>query len=172
MAVGLLSPWKTDCFQSTVLLQCVQCWKCFCWAPWLYIICSSRKSLMRWKGREGCWNHCCILLHASLLPHNFMTCPQCKERPHASGTPLLRSRLPRSYKVQSWRRKWQLTPVFLSGKIPWIEDPGGLQSMRFANSQTWLSTCQQQQWGVEVQGGEHSTWINNEEVKHLLGQAT
>ena len=29
----------------------------------------------------------------------------------------------------SWRRKWQPTPVFLSGKIPWTEDPGRLQSM-------------------------------------------
>ena len=28
-----------------------------------------------------------------------------------------------------WRRKWQLTPVFLPGKIPWTEEPGGLQSM-------------------------------------------
>ena len=29
-----------------------------------------------------------------------------------------------------WRRKWQSTPVFLPGKIPWTEEPGGLQSMR------------------------------------------
>ena len=28
-----------------------------------------------------------------------------------------------------WRRKWQPTPVFLSGKSPWTEDPGGQQSM-------------------------------------------
>ena len=26
-------------------------------------------------------------------------------------------------------RKWQSTPVFLPGKIPWTEEPGGLQSM-------------------------------------------
>ena len=25
-----------------------------------------------------------------------------------------------------WRRKQQPTPVFLSGKIPWTEEPGGL----------------------------------------------
>ena len=31
----------------------------------------------------------------------------------------------------SWRRKWQPTPVFLLGKIPWIEEPGGLQSMAY-----------------------------------------
>ena len=28
-----------------------------------------------------------------------------------------------------WRRKRQPTPVFLPGKIPWTEEPGGLQSM-------------------------------------------
>ena len=28
-----------------------------------------------------------------------------------------------------WERKWQPTPVFLSGKIPWTEKPGRLQSM-------------------------------------------
>ena len=27
-----------------------------------------------------------------------------------------------------WRRKWHPTPVFLSGKIPQTEEPGGLQS--------------------------------------------
>ena len=26
-----------------------------------------------------------------------------------------------------WRRKWQPTPVFLPGKIPWTKEPGGLQ---------------------------------------------
>ena len=28
-----------------------------------------------------------------------------------------------------WRRTWQPTPVFLPGKIPWMKQPGGLQSM-------------------------------------------
>jgi len=29
-----------------------------------------------------------------------------------------------------WSRKWQLTPIFLPGKIPWTEeDLGGLQSV-------------------------------------------
>ena len=28
-----------------------------------------------------------------------------------------------------WRRKWQPAPVFLPGKSPWTEEPGGLQSM-------------------------------------------
>ena len=33
-----------------------------------------------------------------------------------------------------WSRKWQPTPVFLPGKIPWTEEPGGLQSI---GSQSW-----------------------------------
>jgi len=28
-----------------------------------------------------------------------------------------------------WRRKWQLTPVFLPRKSLWTEEPGRLQSM-------------------------------------------
>ena len=28
-----------------------------------------------------------------------------------------------------WRRKWQPAPVFLLGKSPWTEEPGGLQFM-------------------------------------------
>ena len=35
-----------------------------------------------------------------------------------------------------WRRKWQQTPVFLPGKIPWTEEPGGLQSMKLQESDT------------------------------------
>ena len=27
-----------------------------------------------------------------------------------------------------WRRAWQPIPVFLPGKSPWTEEPGGLQS--------------------------------------------
>ena len=34
------------------------------------------------------------------------------------------------------RRKWQPTPVFLPGKIPWTEDPGGPQSMGSKESDT------------------------------------
>ena len=30
-----------------------------------------------------------------------------------------------------WRRKWQPTPVFLPGEIPWTEEPGRLQLMGF-----------------------------------------
>ena len=29
-----------------------------------------------------------------------------------------------------WRRAWQPTPIFLSEKIPWTEEPGGLGLQR------------------------------------------
>ena len=40
--------------------------------------------------------------------------------------------------MQLWRRHWHPTPVLLLGKIPWMEKPGGLQSMG-SLSQTRLS---------------------------------
>ena len=33
------------------------------------------------------------------------------------------------YKHISWRRAWQPFPIFLPGKSPWTEEPGGLESM-------------------------------------------
>ena len=43
-----------------------------------------------------------------------------------------------------WRRKWQPTPVFLPRKIPWTEEPGGLQSMKLQRFGHNLATKQQQ----------------------------
>ena len=48
------------------------------------------------------------------------------------------------------RRKWQLTPVFLPGKIPWTEEPGGLQGHRIAKS--WTLT----------EAREHTYWITGQ----------
>ena len=49
--------------------------------------------------------------------------------------------------MNPWRRKWQptpvFTPVFLPGKSPWTEEPGGLQSTGLQGC-TWLRTKQQQ----------------------------
>ena len=43
-----------------------------------------------------------------------------------------------------WRRAWQPSPVFLPGKSPWTEEPGGLQSMEPQSDVTErLSTVQQ-----------------------------
>ena len=40
-----------------------------------------------------------------------------------------------------WRRKWQPTPVTLSWKIPWTEEPGKPQSMRFQRVEhDWLTS--------------------------------
>ena len=35
-----------------------------------------------------------------------------------------------------WRRKWQPTPVFLPGKIPWTEEPDGATVPGVAKSWT------------------------------------
>ena len=45
-----------------------------------------------------------------------------------------------------WRRKWQPSPIFLPGKIPWTEKPGRLHAGA-TKSQTELSD-------------EHITWAN------------
>ena len=42
-----------------------------------------------------------------------------------------------------WRRKWQPTPVFLPGKISWIEEPGGLESVGLQRVRHDLVTEQQ-----------------------------
>ena len=39
-----------------------------------------------------------------------------------------------------WSKKWQPAPVFLPGESPWIEDPGGLQSMGHGESETTEAT--------------------------------
>ena len=39
----------------------------------------------------------------------------------------------------SWRRKWQLTSVFLPGKIPWTEEPVGYTLQGVAKS--WTQLC-------------------------------
>ena len=72
-------------------------------------------------------------IHASLLglPRWFSgkesacQCRRCGVHPWAGKIPQ--------------RRKWQLAPVFLPGKIPWTEEPGRLQSMELQKSWTWLS---------------------------------
>ena len=42
------------------------------------------------------------------------------------------------HKELDWRRQWHPTPVLLPGKLPWMEEPGGLQSMGVTKSQTRL----------------------------------
>ena len=41
-----------------------------------------------------------------------------------------------------WRRAWQPTPVFWPGESPWIEEPGGLQSMGSQRvGHAWETKC-------------------------------
>ena len=47
----------------------------------------------------------------------------CQRKRHA------RCRFDRWVRKTPWKRKWQPTLVFLPGKFPWTEEPGGLQSM-------------------------------------------
>ena len=39
-----------------------------------------------------------------------------------------------------WSKKWQPAPVFLPWRLPWAEEPGGLQFMGL-QSQTRLRLC-------------------------------
>ena len=42
-----------------------------------------------------------------------------------------------------WRKKWQPSPVFLPEKIPWMKEPGGLQSMRLQTiGHDWATNTQ------------------------------
>jgi len=50
-----------------------------------------------------------------------------------------------------WRRKWQPIPGFLPGKIPWTEEPGGLQSMESQRAGYNLATKQPRAF-LEVAG--------------------
>ena len=44
-----------------------------------------------------------------------------------------------------WRRKWQPTPGILAWEIPWIEEPGRLQTTGVQRIGHDLATQQQQQ---------------------------
>ena len=76
-----------------------------------------------------------------------------------------------------WRRAWQPTPVFLPGESPWMEEPGGLQSMGLqrvghdlaTNTQTWIICVQERsiqkciisEWGAF--GIIRRTWVQESE---------
>ena len=56
-----------------------------------------------------------------------------KNLPTSSGHARDVDYIPGSWKIP-WRREWQPSPVFLPGKSPWIEEPGGLQSIGLKES--------------------------------------
>ena len=64
-----------------------------------------------------------------LRPHELQQArppyPSPTPRVHPNPCPLRRPGFNSCVGKIPWRRKWQSTPVFLLGKIPWTEEPGG-----------------------------------------------
>ena len=54
-----------------------------------------------------------------------------------------------------WRRKWQPPSSVLTWRIPWIEEPGGLQSMG-SQSRTQLSMCTRMHAHLHVHTHTHT----------------
>ena len=71
------------------------------------------------------------------------------------------------FQMIPWRRKWQPTPVFLPGESPWIEEPGGLQSLGLQKSQMQLSDLQQQHTSLLVTGSPNRPQAPQGQVWHL-----
>ena len=59
-----------------------------------------------------------ICYGASQVAQGYRICLQCRRR-----------RLDPWVGKIAWQKAWQPTPVFLPGKSPWAEEPGGLKSM-------------------------------------------
>ena len=60
-----------------------------------------------------------------------------------------------------WRRKWQPTPVLLTGESPWTEEPGELQSMgskRVRHDWATKHTHTETHTDTHTRKGEHNTW--------------
>ena len=75
----------------------------------------------KWKGKHG--NSDRFYLWGGLQNHCRWWLQPCKKM----LTPWKKSYdQPRQH---IWRRQWHPTPVLSPGKIPWTEEPGGLQSM-------------------------------------------
>ena len=66
-----------------------------------------------------------ILCHPLLLPQSF---------PASGSFPISHLLAP------GRRRQWHPTPVFLTGKIPWTEEPGELQARKESDTTKPLST--------------------------------
>ena len=73
--------------------------------------------------------HCALWLrHAFCMPCTLFGWPYIKKK---KKKPNKKERQQARGRVSSWKRKWQSTPVILAWEIPWTEEPGGLQSMRW-----------------------------------------
>ena len=134
-------------------------WKC-CWVVSDFLCdptdCSPRVSsvcgilqarMLEWEWRDARMRESWILIQGIFLTQGsnlaLLHCRQILYCLSHQGSPL------------SWRRKWQPTLVFLPGKIPWAEEPGGLYSpwgwKRVRND---LVTKQQQQQCVLMSNAE------------------
>ena len=51
-----------------------------------------------------------------------------------------------------WKRAWQPTPVFLLWRVPWTEEPGGLQSVGLQRVRHDLTTKRQQSVIIKLSG--------------------
>ena len=69
-------------------------------------------------GKSQGWLHCASVTDFLL---DFVLCLLCLLNRRCMFNPWVR-KIP-------WRKKWQLTPVFLPGESLWTEEPGRLQSM-------------------------------------------
>ena len=74
---------------------------------------------------QGSWNFIILFLRMRELGILSLNCHQLRAASRNAKSPVLLT----LYTLESWRRKWQPTPVFLAWKIPRTEEPGGLQSM-------------------------------------------
>ena len=75
----------------------------------------------------------------------------------------------------SWRRKWQPTPILLTWRIPWTEEPGGLQSMGSQKNQTWLksySLSDKNSGGKSAPGTSIHSAHGNFLLKHVSPERT
>ena len=63
-----------------------------------------------------------------------------------------------------WRRKWQPSPIFLPGKIPWTEEPGKLQSIGLQRA-TQLSNWACTQYSIVCM--DHKFFIHSSINGHL-----
>ena len=114
----------------------------------------------QWSGPTGQGSTCWVEAFVSIQIHSHRGFPagasgkepacQCRRRrfnPFPAGKIL-------------WRRAWQPTPVFLAWRIPWTEEPGGLQSIglhRVGTQLKWLSKESQAIFpgpGASVQAGK------------------
>ena len=98
------------------------------WPSAVILLCSGPAEIVPVGMGSDCLNYLHLVGLCFLIITWLLVCLQC-------GRPRFNPWVGKS----SWRRKWQPTPVFLPGKIPWTEDPGRPQVHGVTKSWTRLS---------------------------------